>query len=416
MLMAERAVLLSIPQLRHKDVSPGALASLESLSAKGEIAELVPAFPGLAASSFATLMTGTGPYQHGLIGNTYFDRARRALEPGPLPDSALQAPRLWERLRDVRPTAKTLLWFAPNSLGAAVEYNARIDGLWSLVAEPARLTEEMTRRFGPFPRPGPSGEPPRLEATSWILKSASAVIAAEKPDLAIVRVPYLGQVARRYGPDCREAGRAIRELEPVLSAFLKNLPPTTLTFAVTESVTTPVTEPIYPNRIMRGLGLLALHTIPGGGLDIDLEKSAAFAVADHQVCHLYVNDPSQAATIASAFSGSHAEGIATVAPGSRRATLGLEHSRAGDVVLISCPDRWFASDWWRGPSEAPPGGGVLGLSPVVSHVKGSLGAPPPSAEYLGVIVASQAGVLGRAPQIAARDVSGFVLRALGNPN
>ena len=79
--MAERVVLLSIPQLHLRDVTPGALASLEALSARGGLAELVPAFPGLAASSFATLITGTGPYEHGLIGNTYFDRVARRVVP-----------------------------------------------------------------------------------------------------------------------------------------------------------------------------------------------------------------------------------------------------------------------------------------------------------------------------------------------
>ena len=59
---------------------------------------------------------------------------------------------------------------------------------------------------------------------------------------------------------------------------------------------------------------------------IDLAASAAFALADHQICHIYLNDPSQAATVASAFAGSHADGVATVAPGTCRATLGLDLS------------------------------------------------------------------------------------------
>ena len=82
--MADHVVLLSIPQLRHRDVTPGALASLDELAAHGASAELMPAFPGLAASSFATLMTGTGPYEHGVIGNTYFDRAERRVAGRPL--------------------------------------------------------------------------------------------------------------------------------------------------------------------------------------------------------------------------------------------------------------------------------------------------------------------------------------------
>ena len=136
--MAERVVLLSIPQLRRRDVTPGCLASLDAVAAKGAISEMVPPFPGLAASSFATLTTGTGPYEHGLVGNTYFDREARRVVPGPLPDSAVQAPRVWDRLRAARPEARTLLWFGPNSRGAHVEISAGVDAEWQVETNAAR--------------------------------------------------------------------------------------------------------------------------------------------------------------------------------------------------------------------------------------------------------------------------------------
>ncbi len=56
--MADRVVLLLIPQLRQRDVTPGALASLEGLAARGGVAEFLPPFPCLAASAFASIVTG----------------------------------------------------------------------------------------------------------------------------------------------------------------------------------------------------------------------------------------------------------------------------------------------------------------------------------------------------------------------
>ncbi|HEV3162782.1 MAG TPA: alkaline phosphatase family protein [Isosphaeraceae bacterium] len=417
--MADRVVLMSIPQLRHRDVTPGALASLDDLAAKGSMAELVPAFPGLAASSFATLVTGTGPYEHGMIGDAYFDRATRRVVCGPLPDSAVMMPRLWDRVRAARPEARTLVWFAPNARGVDVDVAAWVDPGAKLMTQPPGLAESLVRQFGPLPVPSPGrgSEPPRLETTSWLLKTAAAVIAAEQPTLSVVRVPYLGQVARRFGPDGREACRAVTELEAVLSRFLAALPAGTLTIALTESVTTPVSGPVYPNRILRSIGMLALQPVPGGGLDVDLDASTAFAITDHQICHIYLNDPSQAAAVATAFSGPRAEGVAHVAPGSQRAALGLDHPRAGDVVLVACPDRWFAPDWWKTPAEAPRGPaaacGLAQASPIgfldPAQVKGSLGAPPPNAEYHGVIIASEPDALGEDTRIAARDVAVIVL-------
>ena len=419
--MAARVVLLSIPQLRRRDVTPGCLASLDAIAAKGSIADLIPPFPGLAASSFATLTTGTGPYDHGLVGNTYFDRASKRVVPGPLPDSEVTAPRIWDRLRAARPEARSLVWFGPNTKGAHVELSAGIEPPWRLMTNPPELAADLESRFGPFPCPEASrGEPPRLECTAWILKTAAAVIASEKPDLAIVRLPYLGQVARRYGPDGREAGRAILALETILSPFLKTMSRDVTVLAATESVSTPVSEPVYPNRVLRSLGLLALVPSAGGGLDVDLERSAAFAIADHQITHIYLNDLGQAATVASAFSGDHGDGTATVVSGARRASLGLDHPRSGDVILVADPDRWYAPDWWTAAEERPKGLVASGLAASgasgpfeSSHVHGSLGAPAPNASYLGVVVASDPLLLGDAQRMRAHDLAGLTLASLG---
>jgi hypothetical protein len=111
--------------------------------------------------------------------------------------------------------------------------------------------------------------------------------------------------------------------------------------------------------------------------------------------------------------------VATVACGSHRAALGLDHPRSGDVVLVACPDRWFAPQWWSGRGERPahPDEGsalaVVGGSGDPSRVHGSLGAPPPSDDYLGVIVTSHAEILGGAPQVSARDLCRLLSPGLG---
>ena len=406
-------VLLSIPQLRRRDVTPGCLASLDAVAARGTIADLIPPFPGLAASSFATLVTGTGPSSHGLVGNSYFDRRTRQVVRGPLPDSAVQSPRLWDRLRARKPGARTLVWFGPNTEGASADVRAGVGPGGALVTDPPGLAADLVARFGPFPCPDlhPT-DPPSLDCTAWMLRAASATLAAESPDLAIVRVPYLGQVARRFGPDGREAGRAILALETVLAPFLKSLPKDALVLAATESVSTPVSGPIYPNRVLRALGLLAMTPCAGGGLDIDLSCSAAFALADHQIAHVYLNDPSHAATVASAFAGLHDEGVATVAPRTRQAELGLDHPRSGDVVLVADPDRWFAPDWWTNVAERPRGEAASRLlspsdnDPV--RVGGSLGAPAPNASYLGVLVTPRSVPIGDR-RLATRDLADLIL-------
>jgi hypothetical protein len=396
--MAQRVVLLSIPQLRRRDVAPGGLAALDALAARGTRVELTPSFPGVPASSFATLVTGTGPFGHGIIGDAYFDRATGRVVPPPLPDSAMLATRIWQRIAQVRPGARTMLWFAPNAAGADVALRADLGEDGRPRTEPVGLLAPLEQSVGPYPAGSlePCQDVPRPEPTAWILRTAAAVLARETPDLAILRVPYLGQVARRCGPDGRDACRAVPELDRLLGAFLQALPAGTLVLAATETIATPVSGPIDVNRILRNLGLLALTDAPGGGFDIDIERSAAFAVADHQLCHIYANDREQVAEIAAAFSGDHGDGVATVSAGHHHARLGLDHPRSGDVILVAEPDRWFRPDWWRTPAEAPrtrPSPSLLGAEALrlvcdPDRVRGSLGAPASGVDDRGVLVAS----------------------------
>ena len=46
-------------------------------------------------------------------------------------------------------------------------------------------------------------------------------------------------------------------------------------------------------------------------------------------------------------------GIDEIFTGTRRADVGLDHPRAGDIILLSEDDRWFAHDWWTKDADAP---------------------------------------------------------------
>ena len=400
--MKAPVVLLSIPQLRRRDVTPGALASLERLAAIGGLADLDPIVPAVAATAFATLVSGVGPYRHGIVGNRYYDRQAGAIVEPPLPDSANTAPKCWERIKDDRPDATTMLWFGPNTAGASVDYAAGLDGAKHLHVEPPDLAEALQRRLGPFPRPDPAdGEVPAFEATAWLLASAAFTIADRLPDLAIVRVPYLGQVARRDGPDGRRAARAILALDRLLAPFFKALPEGTRLIAATESVSTPVSAPVHPNAALGQLGLLARDRSPTGEVRVDRAGSAAFVVSDHQIGHVYLNDLEAAPRVASAFSGRHGDGIAAVLSGPDRARLGLDHPRSGDMILVARPDRWFEDDC------QPPIPSKSRRLP-----RGSHGAPPPDSSYGGVVVCNAPGILPEEGSIGLLDLEAIYLERL----
>ncbi|HRQ88821.1 MAG TPA: alkaline phosphatase family protein, partial [Bacteroidia bacterium] len=74
-----------------------------------------------------------------------------------------------------------------------------------------------------------------------------------------------------------------------------------------------------------------------------------FAIPDHQVAHIYVNDPCLLDEVAKTVR--QTAGVASV---HRRGELpGLDHGRSGDLVAVSDERSWFTYYWWTDDRKAP---------------------------------------------------------------
>src|SRR5262249_17005344 len=104
------------------------------------------------------------------------------------------------------------------------------------------------------------------------------------------------------------------------------------------------------NRALRQAGLLAARDGPFGET-LDTFASTAFAVCDHQVAHVYVAEPAAQARTKDVLQA--VPGVARVLAGDERAELDLWHDRAGELVVLSEPDAWFAYPYWLDDARAP---------------------------------------------------------------
>ena len=84
---------------------------------------------------------------------------------------------------------------------------------------------------------------------------------------------------------------------------------------------------------------------------LDAGASHAFAVADHQVAHVYVRDPRRVDAVRALLE--RVPGIESVLDRAGQAAIGLDHERAGDLVAISSADRWFTYYYWTNDAVAP---------------------------------------------------------------
>ncbi|MGH9038327.1 MAG: alkaline phosphatase family protein, partial [Acidimicrobiia bacterium] len=112
----------------------------------------------------------------------------------------------------------------------------------------------------------------------------------------------------------------------------------------------PAHQPVDINRALRRAGLLEVSTQAGMEY-LDPSASAAFAVADHQVAHVYVSDPRLVDKVAALLG--ELPGVAEVLDGDGKRAAGLDHERAGELVAVAAPGAWFTYYYWLDDARAP---------------------------------------------------------------
>jgi hypothetical protein len=107
---------------------------------------------------------------------------------------------------------------------------------------------------------------------------------------------------------------------------------------------------VHPNRILRKAGKLSLK-IDLGREYLDFHTCRAFALSDHQIAHIYIQAKEDIAEIKELFKNT--TGVAHVLEGAERGEYGLDHERAGELVLLAEPDSWFTYYYWEDEARAP---------------------------------------------------------------
>lgn len=438
--MNQVVVMLSVPGLRSTDVDR--MPRLSDLMRMGRRCTLRPSFPAVTWPVQASMVTGVGPSRHGVVANGFYWRDRHEVEMWTAGNEVITAEQIWDRLKVAGLTSA--VWFPMLAKRCRADYVCmpapihNPDGTESLwcYTKPTSLYEELCQRLGHFPLQHFWGPLANIRSTAWIVDSATVAAERFRPDFFLVYLPHLDYAAQRSGPDSAAALAAVAELDEQIGRLAEGVQaaygdrPVTWLVA-SEYVITPVSHVLYPNRILREEGLLAVRQTEQGEY-LDMAGSSAWAMVDHQFCHVFVadRDPYLVRRVAKLFTGK--PGVAEVLVGHQRAKYDLDVERAGEVIVISTRDSWQAYYWWFDDQQAPPFAHTVdihakpGYDPVELHfdrlrgsipldaslVKGSHGAPPHDPDQQAVFLCSQSQLPLRSP-MTDRDVFTAILAAFG---
>ena len=111
-----------------------------------------------------------------------------------------------------------------------------------------------------------------------------------------------------------------------------------------------VNQPVHLNRIFREKGWIQVKDELGKET-LDCGGCRAFAVADHQVAHVYVNDESIRDEVKKVLE--ETDGVDEVRVGSEIWGVGTGSERGGDFVAVSEPKAWFTYYFWMDDEVAP---------------------------------------------------------------
>ncbi|GAB4047917.1 alkaline phosphatase family protein [Catellatospora paridis] len=332
---------------------------LRAVADAGFAAPLGTVLPAVTCSAQSTLLTGVLPAQHGIVGNGWYFRDLGEVLLWRQHHALVGGEKVWQAARKARPgytVANVCWWYA---MGADVDWTVtprpvyRADGRKEpdCYTDPPQLHDALTAELGTFPLFQFWGPGAGIASTRWIAAAARHIMSAHSPDLTLVYLPHLDYDLQRFGPYGPEAAVAARELDDVLGPLLDAADARGATVvALSEYAITPVRRPVDVNRALRAEGLLRVHTQAGMEY-LDPWTSRAFAVADHQIAHVYVADPADRAVVAKICA--NLPGVAQVLDDAGKAAHGLDHPRSGELVLVAEPDAWFTYYYWLDDAKAP---------------------------------------------------------------
>ncbi len=353
-----RTVVLNVVGLTPSLIGPHT-PNLARLAAQGGQRPLHTVIPAVTCSAQASYLTGTLPRDHGIVGNGWYFRELSEIWFWRQSNRLVSGEWVWEaaRKRDATFSCANLFWWYNMYLSADIGVTPRpmypADGrkIPDCYAKPAALRDALTDRFGRFPLFKFWGPLTDISSSQWIADCAVYVMDTHRPTLTLVYLPHLDYNLQRLGPEHPKIATDLAEIDGVCGQIIECAEREgARIMVVSEYGITPVSRPIHINRALREAGHIAVRIELGREL-LDPGASAAFAVSDHQVAHIYVREPAQIPEIKALVES--LPGVERVLDRDGKRDVGLDHPRAGELVAIAHADSWFTYYYWLNDDRCP---------------------------------------------------------------
>lgn len=325
---------------------------LKSLATRGFISPMEPVCPAVTTTAQTSMLTGVLPRQHGIVANGWYFRELAEVWLWRQSQALVEHPHVWQQLRrqgnDIS-VLKHFWWYAMNTdaditLTPRPAYHA--DGAKSpdFYAFPPHIKNDVIAAHGEFPLFNFWGPIADIRSSRWIADSFCTVWQTYPSDLAFCYLPHLDYDFQRFGPSGEHVARNLQELDDCVGTVMHcALEQEAEILVVSEYGIEACDTGVPINKELRQAGLLQVCTNATGEL-LDPGMSKAFAVADHQIAHVYCKD-ADAMKLARTLLET-VNGIERIYSGDERSAIGLDHPRSGELIAIAEAGCWFQYEYW----------------------------------------------------------------------
>jgi predicted AlkP superfamily pyrophosphatase or phosphodiesterase len=351
-------VVINVVGLTPRQIGPDT-PNLNRLVARGGTRPLKTVTPAVTCSAQATFLTGELPNRHGIVGNGWYFRDMSEILFWRQSGALVGGEKIWDAARARNPgfTCANMFWWYNMYSGADIGVTPRpiycADGrkLPDCYAAPAELRDELTAMLGVFPLFSFWGPATTIASSEWIARAAIHVRKTRKPTLTLIYLPHLDYGLQRVGPDHPSMAADLRAVDRVCGEIIADAERDGASIVVlSEYGITAVNRPIHINRVLRSAGLLAVREELGRE-HLDPGASQAFAVADHQIAHVYVRDLARIPSVKTLLES--LPGMEYVLDAQGKPAFGLDHPRSGELVALAQADSWFTYYFWLEDQRAP---------------------------------------------------------------
>lgn len=333
--------------------------TLQRLAASGAMREVATVVPAVTCTAQTTYLTGLLPRDHGIVANGWYFRDLSEVLFWRQSNRLVTGERVWEtaRRRDPAFTCANLFWwynmYSSADIGVTPRPMYPADGrkIPDCYTAPSELRDELTARFGRFPLFSFWGPATSVVASEWITRSALHIRRTRTPTLTLIYLPHLDYVLQRDGPGAARVRHDLREVDALCGEIIDDARrDDARVIVLSEYGITPVSNPIHVNRALRRAGFVAVREELGRE-QLDPGASAAFAVADHQIAHIYVATKDRIAEVKALVET--LPGVERVLDETNKSEVALDHPRSGELVALARADSWFTYYFWLDDTKAP---------------------------------------------------------------